>query len=117
MRLTTLTAMLRHACSQQYGNAIEYMYQTCSKSIICLVLVNCNAMKSPIIQIFSNEDIEKTYNHKSTFYRQIVLKFFKLLTSLIYSRVRDISNISLTTKFSGIALLSFFVISQKFHLK
>ena len=40
----------------------------------------CNAMKSPIIQIFSNEDIEKTYNHKSTFYRQIVLNFFLFQT-------------------------------------
>ena len=41
MRPTTHTAMLRHACSQsqQYGNAIEYMYQTCSKSVICIVLV------------------------------------------------------------------------------
>ena len=41
----------------------------------------CNAMKSPIIQIFSNEDIEKTYNHKSTFYRQIVLKIFLFPTN------------------------------------
>ena len=41
----------------------------------------CNAMKSPIIQIFSNEDIEKPYNHKSTFYRQIVLKKIVFLTN------------------------------------
>ena len=63
MRPTTQSAMLRHACSQQYGNTIEYMYQTRSKSIFCFVLVNfnlCNnAMKSPITQIFVNEDIKK----------------------------------------------------------
>ena len=46
MRLTTQTSMVRHACSQQYGNAIKYMYQTSSKSIICLVLVNFNLCNS-----------------------------------------------------------------------
>ena len=63
MRLTTQTAMLGYTCSQQYGNTIQYMYQTCSKSIICLVLVNfnsCNnAMQSAIIQILLNKDIKK----------------------------------------------------------
>ena len=42
MRLTTQTDILRHECLQQYGKTIENMYQTCSKSIICLVLVNFN---------------------------------------------------------------------------
>ena len=58
MRLTTQTAMLRHACLQQYGNTIEYMYQTCSKCIICLVLV---------ISVYATMQCNEIANHTKYF--------------------------------------------------
>ena len=59
----------------------------------------CNAVKSPIIQIFSNEDIEKTYNHKSTFYRQIVLKNFLFQTNYCSFRLFFSNNLVATAMY------------------